>query len=103
MFEAAKERFVQEMRLFFMKSLLRRSILIFLVGLALIFVSSFLVRNQIQSLPQIASSDTVPVVSNDSTWETVNVKAVGDVMLARKVGRYMDAQGIDYPIQYVKD
>lgn len=86
-----------------MKILLRRSIFAFLLGLALIFAASFLVKGQVQPLPEITSSGTTPAISHESTWETVNVKAVGDVMLARKVGRYMDAQGIDYPIQYVKD
>ena len=69
----------------------------------ILFAASFLVKGQVQPLPETTSSGTTPAISHESAWETVNVKAGGDVMLARKVGRYMDAQGIDYPIQYVKD
>ncbi len=36
-------------------------------------------------------------------WGTMRLKAVGDVMLARNVGKYMSQKGISYPLQYVAD
>ena len=61
-------------------------------GCGLIFFSS--------AKPLLADAEPVAVVDEQ---QAITVKAVGDVMLSRKVGRLMNEDGVDYPVKKVAD
>jgi len=47
------------------------------------------------------ATDTTEVTGGRFDAPTVSLAAVGDIMLSRKVGRYIDQNGTDYPVREV--
>ncbi len=74
-----------------------------LIALVILTVGgTWLAKSQMPSLKKaLAAEEYVP--AQEQAKDKILLKAVGDIMLSRKIGTYIDANGVDYPMAQVAD